>query len=216
LPTVEKIIAWVDRYYPNQTSVANKILDLDQLHKELYNKLRRFNYDYTVNETEKTVADQLAYDKPNDADFDKIFLIRVSQDQSTGLTNETVWDKYEYADLLSSVGVGKYWTRAGTTEFNLWDSGEAIDTAGYQIQIYYHPKPVTIASSSQTPSLDAQYHNILKYGLTQMQAIQGNNPDADVANYYQNKFDEEFNAVVKNLDRKEITGVDVEQLESRW
>ena len=94
--------------------------------------------------------------------------------------------------------------------------GDPIDTAGYEIRIYYFRTPNTLTATTDTPQLEDQYHNLLKYGLISMIASQGHNPDTQIADYYQRKFDEQFMIVEQNISKKDIKGAEFEQLESRW
>jgi hypothetical protein len=216
LATIAQIIAFADRYFPNDVSDANKILDLDHLHKEIYNKLKHLKYDYEMDSSSTTIAGQLAYSKPTNADFDQIFLIKVSNDLAANIDENTDWDTYEYADLKSSISSGTYWGRASSSTFALIKDGLPIDTSGYEIRVFYYKQPTSITATTDTPTLEAQYHNLLIYGLIQMLASQGHNPDTEVADYWQRKFDEEFLWVRRNIEEKDIVGVDTEQLEGRW
>ena len=44
--TITEIIAWVDRYFPNQVSDANCILDLDVVQKEVFIDLKRLKNEF--------------------------------------------------------------------------------------------------------------------------------------------------------------------------
>lgn len=216
MSTVAQIITWADRYFPNSVSEANKILDLDHLHKELYNKIKRLKYEYSQNGDHTTIADQFTYTKPTDCDFDQIFLIKVSKDLQANIDDDTEWETYEYTDLHSDVSSGTYWGRVSDTAFGLLKDGDPIDTAGYEIRIFYFRTPNTLTATTDTPQLEAQYHNLLEYGLIAMLASQGHNPDTQMADFYQRKFDEEFKWVEKNIAKKDLKGTNLEQLESRW
>jgi len=216
MSTVAQIITWADRYFPNKVSEANKILDLDHLHKEVYNRIKRLKYEYSMNGDHTTIADQFSYSKPTDCDFDQIFKIMVSNDLQANIDNDTVWDDYEYTDLHSDVSSGTYWGRASDDAFSLLKDGDPIDTAGYEIRIYYFRTPNTLTATTDTPQLEDQYHNLLKYGLISLIASQGHNPDTQIADYYQRKFDEQFMIVEQNISKKDIKGAEFEQLGSRW
>ena len=203
-------------FYPNSVSDANQITILDHIHKEIYNKIKRLKYDFDMNGDQSTIADQLTYTKPTDADFDQIFMIQVSQDLAASIDSETIWDTYEYTDLKSDISTGYYWGRASDTAFALVKDGEAIDTTGYEIRVFYFRTPNALTAVTDTPELETQYHNLLKYKLISMLASQGANPDTQIADYWQRYYDEEFIAVQKNIEKKDQRGVDFEQLESRW
>lgn len=216
MATVQQIIDWVDRYYPNSVSDANMIIDLDQLHKSIYNKIIRKKNIYK-DETSYTVADQLTYTLPTDCKPENIIKISVSDDTVGNIDSDTEWTKYEYATHDREIDDGTYWGIVNENTIILSDDGEAIDTSNYEIKYLYFPSPPTLSAVSDTPDLDSEYHDLLKYGLTQMVASQGQNPDTEVADYYQKKFDERFAEIEKLLaERYTNAPIEEDQLESRW
>lgn len=216
MATVAQIITWADRYFPNSVSDANKILDLDHAHKEIYNKIKRLKYEFSMHGDHVTIADQMTYTKPTDCDFDQIFKIQVSNDTQANIDDDTTWETYEYTDLHSDVSSGTYWGRASDSAFALLKDGDPIDTDDYEIRIYYFRTPNTLTATTDTPQLETQYHNLLKYKLIAMLASQGHNPDTQIADFNQRQFDEEFSWIEKNIAKKDLKGVDTEQLGSRW
>ena len=216
MSTSAQIISWATLFFPNSVSDANQIIMLDHAHKELYNKIKRLKYEFSMNGDHVTIADQFSYTKPTDCDFDQIFMIQVSQDTQANIDDDTVWDTYEYASLEQDISSGHYWGRASDTAFCLLEDGDPIDTAGYEIRIYYYRTPNSLTATTDTPQLETQYHNLLKYKLIAMLASQGHNPDTQIADFYQRQFDEEFEAIKKNIEKKDLKGVEFEQLGSRW
>lgn len=197
--TGTEIFAWVDRKYPNQESTANKVIDLNQIHKEVYVRLKRLKHEYSTHE-DITVADQLEYTLPTDCTIDNVIAIYVSS--STDVETSTDFDEYTYAGLKDTLDNGRYYTFSPSGKYLLGDYGEAISTAGLVIKILYFSTPTTISEEANTPDLDTQYHMLLCYGMVQTLAAQGHNPDVEIADYYQAKFDEYFNAISDNLSDK--------------
>lgn len=191
MPLVSAIIAYADRKFPNTETEANKISDLNDIHKALYVKLTRLKNDITVDATDYTVADQLAYSLPDYCTFDNIVSVKVAQ--TTGApTNATLWDTFEYAGANESKEVGDWYAidETDNTKIALWRDGLPITTASLYIKIYFYARPVEITTRTQTPSLHADYHDLLKYRLIQTLASQGANPDVEIADYYQDMIDE--------------------------
>lgn len=197
--TGTEIIAWVDRKYPNQESTANKVIDLNQIHKEVYIRLKRLKHEYEEYE-DLTVANQLEYTLPTDCTIDNIISIQVSE--SPDITTSTTFNEYTYAGLKDTIDNGYHYTFSPDGKYLLSDYGDAIDTSGKLIKILYYETPVAITAASDTPELDSQYHMLLCYGLVQTLAAQGHNPDVEIADYYQQKFDEYFVTIENDLSDK--------------
>lgn len=196
MPIVQQIIDFADRKYNNQETSANKIIDLDGIHKDVYVKIARLKNDYEIYEAD-TIADQLTYSLPSNCTIDNIITIKVSQ--STTITASTEWDTHEYAALTDNVDTGYYYSRATDSVFALVKDGAAINTAGLSIRIFYYKTPNALSAVADTPELDSDYHDLLKYALIQTLASQGQNPDTEVADYWQKKYDEFMQDVKESL-----------------
>lgn len=194
MPTVQQIINYVDRKYPNQESDANKIIDLDNLHKHLFVEIAKLKNDFEQHEI-TSIADQLTYSLPDNCTIDNIISVKVSQD--TTITSSTEWNTYEYAGLNDDTTTGYWYGNGGNGLIVLLDYDEPINTSGYSIRIVYYRRPNALDAVTDTPELNADYHDLLKFGLIQELAAQGNNPDTEIANYWQAKYDE-FLARVKD------------------
>lgn len=216
MPTVQQIIDWVDRYYPNQETDANKIIDLEQLHSAIYEQLVR-KKNLTTTFTDYTIADQYTYTFYSDCKPENVVKIEVSSDTTTNIDDDTTWQEYEYADINKDVASGFYWTKLTDTTYILVKDALAIDTSDYEIRVTYFASPTAITTVSQTPDLDDIYHDLLKYGLIQMLASEGDNPDTEVANYYQNKYDERLKQIYESLkEHQESSPVEAQIWGSRW
>lgn len=197
MATVQQIITYADRKFPNQDSSANKILDLDDIHKAIYVELARLKNDIEIVDGGTTVAGQLTYPLPANCTIDNIVSIKVSQ--SATITASTEWYTHEYAGLNDDISSGTFYIRANSTEIGLIKDGEYIATSGLQIMFYYYKTPAAITLVTDTPELDSDYHDLLKFGLIQTLASQGHNPDTEIADYYQKKYDEFMQNVVDSL-----------------
>ena len=78
---------------------------------------------------------------------------------------------------------------------------------------YYDRTPTTIAIAnlSESPTLEADYHDLLVFALIQELASQGDNPDTEIADYYQRKYDEFLNDI-----KESITASDDCSVEEWW
>lgn len=216
LPTVQQIINFADRYYPNGVSDANCIIDIDMIHKAVYNKIIRLKNIYELS-TSYTVADQLTYSLPTNCLPENIIKIEISEDITGSIDDDTLWQEYEFKTLNENIDDGFVWGVVNNNTIIIAVDGEAIDTSNYEIRFYYYPSPTAISATTQTPDLDAEYHDLLYYGLIQSLASQGQNPDTEVANYWQLKYDERIKQIEKGLkERYENAPIEKEELGSRW
>lgn len=214
MSSVQQIIDYASRKYPNSETDTNKISDLDSLHKKIYVKLARLKNEYEIYETQ-TIANQLTYSLPSNCTIDNIISIRVST--SATITSSTEWEEYEYAGLNDDITVGYWYGDAGNDKIALTDYDRPITTADLSIRIFYYRTPNALTSTTDTPELDSNYHDLLKYGLIQELASQGHNPDTEIADYWQAKFDEFMKEVENNLSEKyNKTPTQSNQVEEYW
>lgn len=216
MPNISQILVYVDRKYHNQETVANKVSDLNDIHKEIFVKIARLKNEYEIYETQ-TIANQLTYSLPTNCTIDNIVTVKVSQ--TTTITASTKWDNYEYAGLNEDATTGNYYGDAGNQKIALLKDGRPIVTAGLSVRIFYYKRPNTLSATnlSTIPELDEDYHNLLKYGLIQELASQGHDSDTEIADYWQAKFDEFMKQVEENLsDRYNKASTNGSQVAEYW
>lgn len=217
MSSVQQILSYVKRKYPKATQEtdANMILDLDDIHKMVYVKIQRLKNAVEPYDMGTTIADQATYTLPSDCDPDNIFNIRVSQ--SATIDSSTEWDTFEYAGKNEDVTSGNWWNAPGNGTVTLVQDDLPISTEGLSIRLEYFPKPASLSATTDTPELDDYYHPLLKYGLIVEMANQGDNPDADIADYWQAKYDEFMQEVIENLTTKfNTTPAGSTQIEEWW
>lgn len=216
MPTVRQIIDYADRYYPNSVSDTNCITDLDTIHKSAFNEIIRMKNTYTLY-TSYTVADQLTYTLPTDCLPENIIKIKISSDVTGSIDDDTEWQEYGMATLEEDVDDGYYWAVLNPNTIIITKDGEPIATSNYEIRFFYFANPASLTATTDTPELDSEYHDLLYYGLIRDLASQGQNPDTEIADFYQRKYDERM-ATIKKLLGERFTSAPIEQdqLESRW
>jgi hypothetical protein len=199
-------------------SSSNKIILLNQLMDEINNKLLRVRWENDPYEM-YSVADQPSYGLPTDCTPDNVLhRVLVSQDISTDLSESTEWDIFEYAGILdkSNVDFGNYYIMQDDLIF-LFKDGKPLQTTDLVIRLFYYRTPTNISSTSDTPEIEESYHNLLKYGLVQMVASIGDNPEGAIADYWQKKFDEELAVNKRNLEDKfDNAPLKTREIEERW
>ena len=181
--TIQQIITWVDRAYPNQELQDNQLLDLNDMYKEIFLKIRTLDNSYKTDNF-VTVASQEVYDLQADCNVDKIISVTVDG------------DRYNHCGINDTI-IGNQYVDMQDGTIKLLNDGVEVSKSDLVVKVSYYPQPEELTSFSQEPLLNKKYHNLLKYALAQSMAAQGNNPDIEMANYYQAKYDE-FMVVVKN------------------
>jgi hypothetical protein len=214
MSTVSQIISWVGRKYPNAETNANKILDLDLVHKKTYVKLSRLGHNFDIYET-FSIADQPTYSLPSNCTIDNIVAIKVSKDVT--ITDSTEWLTFKHAALLDNIDSGNWYGKATSTTFVLFVDGLPLATTGLSIRIFYFKKPATITALTDTPELDELYHPLLNFALCQGLAAQGHNPDVEIADYWQKEHDEFYKDAHDNLvDKFNTSPVTTSDTEEYW
>lgn len=183
---VSAIIQYIRDRYPKVNNTTNYpdslfITDLDLIHKEEYVKFKRLKHRYTVDKSVVTVANQLEYTLPTNCTIENIIHLEIDGQE------------YEFADGEQDISTGYYY-RYGSTDLKIeiLVDGEAIKTAGLPITIKFYPEPTPLTLATQTPDLESKYHNLLIYRLFARIASIGENPDADIANYWEATYMEKY------------------------
>lgn len=214
--TVQDIIDYVDRKYPNQETDANKIKDLQVIYKELFNRIQSLTDQYETYDA-YTIANQFTYILPTRCKIYTIRNIQVSQDTRANINLNTVWNDCKYAGLGTKVDNGYFYTRVSDAVFGLTALGRPVTTTDLVIKIFYYKVPETLTAVTDVLELDERYTNLLRYALIQAIASQGSNPDTEIADYYQRKYDEELVVVLKDIDdRFDEAPVNYVEVQERW
>jgi hypothetical protein len=205
LSTVAQIISFAELIYPRTADIssANKIIIINQLIDEVYNKMKRIEWKNEIS-TSYSIADQFTYTLPTNCKPENLLRILVSSDVTGSVDNDTEWTEYQYLGVLSKADLdnGNYFYFIGDDTAVISTYGEPLATTNLEIKWYYHKTPAYVDSTDDTPEIEAKYHNLLKYGLIQMAASLGDNPQTTIADYWQKKCDEELASAIKNLQSK--------------
>lgn len=204
MATVAQIISFVEKIYPRANDVveADQITFLNQVLDETYNKMLRVNQNYAYSDTD-TVADQPNYSLPSDCTADNVIKIMVSKDLTVDIDSATEWDEYEYIGVLDDFDLssGQYYSTQGGSIY-IFSNGLPPTTSGYNIRIYYYATPSTLTATTDTPEINSKFHNLLKYGLISLVASMGDNPETEIADFWQRKYDEELITAQNSMSDK--------------
>lgn len=139
------------------------------------------------------------YPLPDRCRINDIVKLTVSTD-----TSYTKFEEYKYAGLSDDISKGKYYGRAAEGTFFLFSDGLPLKIAGLKIFIYCYPRPTELTADnlSAIPDLDEDYHDLLKFGLIQMLASQGHDPDTQIADHWQDEYDFKMNKVLASIEER--------------
>lgn len=214
MSTIREIIDWADRKYPNSESDANKVIDLNDIHKEVYIRISKaknereiwsFTTEVITNE-DGSIVGIPAYDLPADCKIELIDSVKISQTVSPSSPESYV--DCDYAGIDDDIASGYFYFDSGVnpdTGYNmigLANDGDVINTADLEVRVYYTKRPEVIDAVTDTPSLDPDYHALLKYALVNSLASQGNNPDTEIADFYQKKYDDFLKIIEDDIEQK--------------
>ena len=110
---------------------------------------------------------------PSNCTIDNIASLIVSQDDEDDIDTSTEWEEHYFAGLNDSITSGVWYGHVPNGYFALTKNGKPIATSDLIVKIFYYKDPTTITAVTDTPELKSIYHDLLKYGLTQMLASQG-------------------------------------------
>ena len=197
MATLQEIIDFLDRKLPNHGELdANIVLDLQDIHLDIYTRLQRLSNKYETYQKE-SVAEQLHYSLPDYIKIENIIEILVST-----TTQGIDFDTYSYRGTEDYNAYGNFYGRATNGLIFIKKDLEALQTTGLKININYFRYPTTLTSVdlTQVPELDANYHELLKYRIVSEIAAQGHNPDVEIADYWRSRYDEKFRTVMSDIE----------------
>jgi hypothetical protein len=178
------------------------VIALNRFHKNIFMELTRLKNDFTYGDTD-TVASQLSYNLPADCKLKNIIKVEVSEVATADITDITEWTEYERAGINDDKTTGYWYYSIAAGAISLRTENIPIATAGLTLRIWYYPSPDELASDAAglaaTPDLDEDYHDALIYALANYLASVGDNPDTQVADYWQAKYDEFMKKVKDSL-----------------
>lgn len=218
MPTLQQIRDYLVRKFPpadNETD-ANIVSDLNDIHKRVFVKIKRLKNEFEMYE-DTTIADQLTYSLPSDGSVDNIIAVKVAQ--SAPVTASTQWDTFDFAGVNDDTTHGNWYSDSGNNIISLLQDDLPITTAGLSIRIFYYKRPNALSSSDMTtvPELDEDYHDVLKFQLISELASQGDNPDTEIADFWQRKADEFLKDIMDNLsDKYNKTPTQSSQVAEYW
>lgn len=219
MANINEIINYSTLMYPRVADISesNKIIILNQILDEINNKLLRVRWENDPYEF-YSVADQPSYSLPTDCDSSNIIKLIVSEDTTLNLSESSVWNEYKYVGLLDNVNIdcGDYYMLQNDLVF-LFSDGVPLQTTDLVIRLYYYRTPSYFTSTTDVPEIEDKYHNLFKYALIQNVACIGDNPETAIADYWQNKFNEELQVALKNLtDKFDSAPLKTKQIDEVW
>ena len=220
ISTIAQIITYAELMYPrcNDISEANQIIILNQIQDEIKNRLLRVKWE---NEPviSYSVADQKQYTLPTGCKPYNMIKLLVSQEATGSIDDDTEWDEFQYVGVNDDrdIDSGNYYSFINEDTAIILKDGEALATTNLEIKWFFYKEPTAITTTTQTPDIEDEYHNLFKYGLIQNVASIGDNPEPAIADYWQKKYDEEMQIAMRDLkDRFDTAPLMDVQIEEYW
>lgn len=180
MPTVQQLLNDIDVRYKNGYTDAEKIFWMNQVQKQIYQRVPHESPPYAF----VTVADQAFYALPTDCDLRGIKQVTLQIDNDT-----TAGDKdfiklpYKRKDEPADTYERFY----SLVERNLFlNPMPDTNTADRDVYLYYDKKPTDLTTTTQTPDLDENFHELLIYGT--LERVTGARKDSTMKSNYANDF----------------------------
>lgn len=197
MPTTVQILADVDARLPNSFSESQKLAWINDTQRKIAKYLQvEQTYDFVA-------SSSMAYSISTNIRFENIkHLYTGDSTKIADISSTTIWQEHDYAgadDVLSGykyyVPNISHFTSTGTsTSLCLYPESTEVRVA----RIYYNTLLDDLTTTSgNAPLWNSEWHDILKYGVMEIIAKAGNNPDIDLANNYRY----EYNDILRDIKK---------------
>jgi hypothetical protein len=211
MPTVADIITWAKGVKYTALSDTDLLEDLNMIQDEIYLDLNVYGCGFGYPKIHQiTTTTTTEYGLPEDCRIENITDVEIST-----VPAGSEFKPMDYYGLRELPMYLQHWSK-GTT-FGTIKITPDTTAEGYLIKIRYSPSPVSLTLLSQTPSLDERYHNLYRYALVQVIASKGDNPDTEIANYYEQEYLNMLEKVKVDLASRQTTKPDsIPQTDEWW
>lgn len=220
MSTVAQIITSCKRKYPrvNDYTDAQLIDELNEIQDDIRKKLLRIKWE-NLPVISYSVADQEQYTLPTGCKPYNMIKLLVSQEVSGSIDDDTVWDEFIYVGVNDDrdITCGNFYSFLTEDTAIILKNGEPLDTSNFEIKWFFYKEPTAITTTTQTPDVEEEYHNLFRYALIQSIASIGDNPEPLIADYWQKKYDEEMQSAMMELkDKFDTAPLQDNQIEEYW
>lgn len=201
--TIQQILNMVDEIYPNPVSPATKISFLNTAMGDMAREYGRMKEDVST----KTVVGQEEYSLPSDCiDFSHVEALWVST--TTTPTKDSDYQVYVRGFYNDNPKSSYTYYAIGDTEahavqtFGLTPIPTVVDLP---IVIRYRSRndSYTVLDLAEEPDIDSRWHDALAYYIVHMCASIGTIPDAAIANFWGDKYNDSIQNYKMAQNRKE-------------
>ena len=185
MPSVSQLLSDIRTRLPASTDTFTDGVVIGWMN-DMQNEIWRYMASTEVYEFD-TIAGQALYTLPSDCAFDMIKSVQVSN--STTIDGEEGYTTYEYAGSDDELKGSQYYD--ALNNIGLYPEPSSDDGAGYSVKMTYEASPTQLSTNTLTtiPSINTEYHDILKFRVMKNIAQSGNAPDVELANNYQREED---------------------------
>lgn len=190
MPTAQQLLTDVRTRLPASTATFTDGVVVSWFN-DCQNEIYRYMASTEIYEFD-TIAGQALYNMASDMEIDKIKSVQMSD--STVIDGTEGYVTYEYAGINETLSGNCYYDALG--QIGLYPV-PSTSGSGYKVKIHYEASPVQLSTNTLTtiPSVNDEYQDILKWRACRDIAGSGNNPDANLAAYYQGLYDKLFRRI---------------------
>jgi hypothetical protein len=199
MPTTVQILADIDARLPNSFTEAQKLAWLNDIQRKIAKYLEvEQTYDFVA-------SSSMEYSMSTNIRVENIKHVYTGDSTKIAdICSTTVWTEHDFAGSEDEMSGYKYYVpdiphynSTGTsTSLCLYPESTEVRVA----RMYYNTllTDLTRASAGYTPLWNSEWHDILKYGVMEIIAKAGNNPDIDLANNYRYEYNEIMRDIKKD------------------
>ena len=189
MATIVEILDDVDIRLPNTYTTSAKVGWVNDVQRKIA-KYLEVQKDYSF-----VASSSMSYVLSTDIRLENIRHVYTGDSTKIAdISSTTIWKEHDYIGSDNTLEGYKYYsptiehfnTTAYSTEFCLYPESTEVRV----VKVYYDTilTDLTTAAAGYTPLWNDEWHDILKYGVLEIIAKSGNNPDVDLGNNYHQEY----------------------------
>ena len=198
MPSVQQLLSDIRIKTPSSTATFTDGVVIGYMN-DAQNEIWRYMASTEIYEF-TTIAGQALYSMSSDMAIDMIKSLKISN--STVIDGTETYVDYEYAGPDDVLSGNKFYDALGL--IGIYPVPSSDTGSGYSAKITYEAKPVQLSTNTLTtvPSINDEYHDILKWRACRDIVGSGNNPDTMLASYYQGLYDKLFRLIKMDYNKR--------------
>jgi hypothetical protein len=198
MPTVVQILADIDRRLPNDFTEASKLAWCNDVQRKLLPYIEQESvYEFVA-------SSSVEYSLSTNIRIDRIKHVYTGDSTALAdISSTTIWSEHQYSGADDTLTGYRYYV-PNITHFNTTSVNSIglfpVSTEVRVARIYFNTL-LPALTTLNSPVFNEEWHDILKFGVMEIIAKAGNNPDVDLANNYHM----EYREILKEIKRANAT-----------